>query len=452
MYIKAPIYKILRYAAYIVIAAMLQACQQPEDPFLINRNSYGGNPGNRTTVANGRRVVLMYLAGYNSLSDCFRADLNDVMNGWLPGGSKKDNVLLVYNHQPQRDGNYSTQTTPYLLRLTAGNDGTAKVDTLLTYPKSTISSSSAQLNKVLTYVKNNFPAKSYGMTFSSHASGYLPAGYYSNPDAYIYQENRSGIMSAGPSAPYAVPYHEPEHDPSLPRVRSIGQDQVNASGSYVSYEMDLKDFAEAIPMKLDFIMFDACLMGGIEVAYELRGKCGKIGFSQAEVLAEGLDYTKIMPHLLGGEEADLESICNDYFLYYDSQIDELFRSATISLVDCDRLEPLAQVCRDIFTNHRDGLEAINANMVQRFYRYGKKWFYDLESIVENAGASESEMNALHDALEQCVLYKGATPEFMCEFTIDTFSGFSMYLPRLNNVELNKYYRTLKWNEATGLVE
>ena len=452
MSISAYIYKVIRYAVFMVIASAMHACMPYEDPFLINRDSYGGNPGNRTTTANERRVVLMYLAGYNSLSDCFRDDLKDVMNGWLPAGSQKDNVLLVYDHQPQRDGDYKTPTSPYLLRLTAGNDGKARIDTLVTYPEGTISSSSVQVNKVLTYVKSNFPARSYGMTFSSHATGYLPAGYYSSPDSYVYNENRSGTMSVGTSVPQAVPYHEPEHDPSLPRVRSIGQDQVSAFGRYVSYEIDLKDLAEAIPMKLDFLMFDACLMGGIEVAYELRGKCGKVGFSQAEVLAEGLDYTKIMPHLLGGEEADLESVCNDYFIYYDSQTDPLYRSATISLIDCDRLEPLAKACREIFSNHRETLEKIDPNMVQRFYRSGKKWFYDLESIAINAGASESEMNVLYDALDQCVMYKGHTPEFMCEFPIDTFSGFSMYLPRKNNIELNKYYKTLKWNEATGLVQ
>ena len=45
-----------------------------------------------------------------------------------------------------------------------------------------------------------------------------------------------------------------------------------------------------------------------------------------------------------------------------------------------------------------------------------------------------------------------TPEFLCEFEIKTFSGFSMYLPCNGTSELDKYYRTLEWNKATGLVE
>ena len=453
MNIAAHIYNIgIKVIACMALAICLSGCQDRHDPYFINGNTYGGNPGNRVPASNDRRVVLMYQAGYNSLSDCLRDDLNDVINGWLPNGGMKDNVLLVYTHQPARDGKYNVKTTPYLLRLSAGAGGTARIDTLITYPKSSISSSAEQLNKVLTYVVDNFPAKSYGMTFASHSTGYLPAGFYGRSDSYVYKQKRAGAMGSRPSQPGPVPYYEPYQDPSLPRVRSIGQDQQGTTGGYVSYEIDIRDFAEAIPVKLDFILFDACLMGGAEVAYELREKCDRLGFSQAEVLAEGLDYTRITPHLLGGSEADLESICNDYFIHYDSQTDPFSRSATISLIDCSRLEPLAQTCREIFSNNRNGLASITPYRVQRYYRSGHHWFYDLESIIMNAGASDDEMAALHEALDNCVLYKGHTPEFMCEFEIKTFSGFSMYLPCNGNKELDKYYRTLKWNQATGLVE
>lgn len=452
MNISAYIYNIGKVIALMAVAVGMGACQDRHDPYFIDNDTYGGNPGNRVPAVNDRRVVLMYQAGYNSLSDCLRDDLNDVIEGWLPEGKKKDNVLLVYTHQPARDGQYNVRTTPYLLRLSAGTGGSARIDTLVTYPESSISSSAEQLNKVLTYVVDNFPAKSYGMIFASHSTGYLPAGFYGRSDSYVYKRKRAGAKGSRPAQAGPVPYYEPYQDPSLPRVRSVGQDQQGASGSYVSYEMDIRDFAEAIPVKLDFILFDACLMGGAEVAYELREKCGRIGFSQAEVLAEGLDYTRITPHLLGGSEADLESICNDYFIHYDLQGDPFSRSATISLIDCSMLEPLAQTCREIFAEHRDGLASITPYHVQIYYRSGHHWFYDLESIIMNAGASAEEMAALHEALEGCVLYKAHTPEFLCEFEIKTFSGFSMYLPCNGTSELDKYYRTLEWNKATGLVE
>lgn len=91
-------------------------------------------------------------------------------------------------------------------------------------------------------------------------------------------------------------------------------------------------------------------------------------------------------------------------------------------------------------------------MVQRYYRYDYHWFYDLADIVAKAGASAEELAELNRAVEDCMVYRAATPEFMGSFSIDTYSGFSMYLPCDGSMELDRYYRTLKWNLATGLVE
>lgn len=420
------------------------------DDFMPEPDQHGNNTHHRVVGKETRNVLLLYSAGFNSISDYLYDDIQELKRGWLPGNQRNDNVMLVYTHQPSMYGNYFTETSPYLIRLYSDSQGAVVADTLVTYPKGTVSASALQLNKVLNEVKKTFPAKGYSMIFSSHATGYLPAGFYQTPNKYVFSP--ASMMSAnGLRDPYPVPYVEPEQDPSLPRTRSIGQDQTGRSGNYVSHEIDIRDFAEAIPMKMDHILFDACLMGGIEVAYELRGKCGLLGFSQAEVLGEGLDYSTLSTHLLKASAPDPQKVCEDYFAQYETQ-QGVYRSATISLIDCDRLQPLADVCRGIFSDRRQGMNEIISWNVQQFFRSGKHWFYDLESIITEAGASEDELSRLHAALEECVIYKAHTPEFMMEFPITTFSGFSMYLPSNGNLELNKYYRTLRWNEATGLVE
>lgn len=426
---------IIYLTAALMAMCMANSCcyiDRPDDECVVDESS--------------RKVLLLYSAGYNSLRSYLLDDIKDLKQGWLPGNECNDDVLLVYTHTPRISGAYDDPTTPYLIRLYK-KDGNTISDTLKTYPAGTISSSAAQLNEVLSYVRDNFTSGSYGMIFSSHATGYLPAGYYTNPNNYIYNRTRM-MRSRGVPAP--VPYIEPDFDPSLPMVKSVGQDQVGPSKNRVSYEMELPDFAEAIPMKLDYILFDACLMGGIEVAYELRGKCSQVGFSQAEVLAEGLDYKTLTQHLLLKDVPDPMGVCNDYFTQYDIQ-SGVYRSATISLIDCDKVEPVAEVCRDIFSAHAEEIASITPSEVQRFYRSGKHWFYDLESIIRKGGASEEEIARLQNALGQCVIYKGHTPEFMNEFKIDTFSGFSMYLPCNGSTELDKFYKTLQWNQATGLV-
>jgi hypothetical protein len=211
-------------------------------------------------------------------------------------------------------------------------------------------------------------------------------------------------------------------------------------------------FKTKVPMKLDYILFDACLMGGIEVAYEFVGKCDYMAFSQAEVLAQGFNYKTITTHLLNNKyTSSPEDVCKDYIDYYNS-LSGVYRYATVSLVDCNKLEPLANLCSILFSKYRNGLDSLSPSKVQRFYTGNHPWFYDLQSILTTAGASETEVAELQSILDDCVLYKGHTPAFLSDFSIKTFSGFSMYLPRNGSAELNKYYKTLRWNQATGLVE
>lgn len=434
---------IIMAAVMTCVAAISAGC----DSFCIEINN--GTPSDEDMSK--RNVLLLYSAGYNDLSQFLDSDFNDLKAGWIPGNKGSDNILLVYKHSTVSYKNFSKLTSPDLIRLYKDKKGNLVSDTLKTFSPESISSSARMLNEVLTFVKEEFPAKGYGMIFSSHATGYLPSGYYSNPGKYRFEQSPS-LMSTGYFMdPSPVPYVEVEQDPSLPMVKSIGQDARKSDGTTVSYEMNLPDFAEAIPMKLDYLLFDACLMGGIEVAYELKDKCSYIGFSQAEVLAEGLNYRKLTTHLLQTETPDPQAVCEDYFHQYDIE-NGVYRSATISFIDCSRLEPLAEACKGIFAAHRKELNRIDSGKVQKFFRSDKHWFYDLESIVAESGGTEQELEELKNALKECVVYAAHTPEFMLEFDINTFSGFSMYLPCNGGRELDKYYKTLKWNQAAGLVE
>ena len=406
-----------------------------------------GNQGERAINDETRKVLILYSAGFNSISSYLKADIEDLKKGWIPSNLRPEDVILIYSHFPNQGDGYKVQTSPTLTRVYCDRNSTVVTDTLKIYPAGTISASAIQMNEVLTYIRDYFPAKSYGMIFSSHATGYLPSGYYQNPGT---ESGNTGWMSSQRLGYSAVPYVEPEHDPSLPMVKSVGQDQIGTYPSYTSYEMELTDFAEAIPMYLDYLLFDACLMGGIEVAYELRDKVGKLGFSQTEVLAEGYCYESITSHLLQAEEADPESVCRDFFNQYDIQTG-VYRSATVSYVDCSKLDPLAECCKELFAEYSKEISALDHKKVQKYYRSDKHWFYDLESILVNAGINNEELAELQEALDHCIIYKAYTPRFMNEFDINTFSGFSMYLPCHGSKALDTFYKGLKWNIDTGLV-
>lgn len=406
----------------------------------------GKEPSSRVEQPESRNVLLLYSAGYNSLTRYLTEDIDDIMKGWLPGSGRNDNILLIYSHLKGD----TAPSSPTLTRVLMGTDGNIVKDTLMVYPEGTRSATGGQLHDVLDFVQDAFPAKSYGMIFSSHATGYLPAGYYSAPYNYTFTEKTGVMYRPGYERPATqpVPYVAPEHDPSLPEVKSIGQDLVNGN---ISYEIELDDFAKAIPMQLEYLLFDACLMGSVEVAYEFKDKVRHVGFSQTEVLAEGFDYKTLTGHLLGSDIPDPQAVCEDYFHQYDIQ-SGVYRSATISMVDCTQMEPLAQICKTLFEKYRNEISSLRPDFVQRYYRYDYHWFYDLADILVQAGATTEELADVNAALDKCIVYKACTPEFMGSFKLNTYSGLSMYLPCNGSPELDKFYKTLSWNKATGLVE
>lgn len=440
--------------AFLIISCDTEGLQIPEYPYHdaplptpgpSQQGGYTPSTG-RVPGKESRNVFLLYAAGHNNLYRALASDIEELTSGWLPNDSKTENTLLIYAHLAYR-GNYSKPTSPVLMRVSSGPKGTDKkvIDTLVVYPEGTVSSSAEQINTVLTYVKENFPAKSYGMGFSSHSTGYLPNGYtssHSNND-YIIMSFRQGEHQEINHLERPVPYYEAD----IPLSKTIGHDDIGNE----NYEMDLRDFARAIPMQLDYLIFDTCLMGGIEVAYELKDKCRFICFSQAEIDVEGFDYRNMTVHLLQGKEPDPLSVCQDYYRFYS---EKPYGSATISMIDCRELPALAEVCREIFTSNREGMAKIEPHRVQKYFNYGWHWFYDLEDIIVQAGASEQEQASLRTALEDCVVYKANTPHCHIDsgFPIRTHSGFSMYLPCHGDEEMDIYYRTLEWNKASGLVQ
>ncbi len=386
------------------------------------------------------KVMILYSAGANSLSSDLTEDINDLCSGYIPGVCSGDALVIISHHNV-----YKGVSEPVIENVYTDLKGMLVRDTIKVLEQGSMLTDKEVMRSALTTVDQVFKASRYGMVFSSHATGWLPTGFYDNPNLW-----KSGSGSYLPRPDGAVPYKEPILADGEPRVKSIGQ---TVSGA-LAYEMELVDFAEALPFHFDYILFDACLMGGIETAYELRDHCDMIGFSQAEILAEGLDYKTMGERLLKGKDPDVIGVCQDYFDYYNAQSGSM-RSATISLIDCKKLEPLAGICKKLFNDYRADISTLSRYRVQRYYRSNRKWFFDLQDMLEKCSITADESKSLQDALDGCVVYKAATPSFMLEysgFEIDVHCGLSMYLPSEGNMRLDNAYRKLEWNKATELVE
>lgn len=374
-------------------------------------------------------VFIYYGMGYNNLSANLASNIADLCSGILPGKSR-EKAILAFTHNPRSYGDYNNSNPPLLLRIHR-QEGKMAIDTLKIYEEMKYSASGESLRQVLTEIREMFPSKSYGLLVSSHGTGWIPPGYKSSTE--------SVALSAEAAA---FDYSQ------FPATKSIGSQY---EGSYRNnQEIELKEFADAIPMKLDYMILDACLMGGVEVAWELKDVCDKLIFSPTEILSEGMRYKNMSWHLFSGERANLEAICKEYYEYYNS-LSGTSCSASISLVDCTKLDGLASAYAGIIENHRDALTRINRNNVQRYFYDNKSWFYDLRDGALMMGASKEELGKLDAALDECVEYHAET-EFFFNIKLENCCGLSSYLPDSRRASLNNYYKTLSWNQAVGLVK
>lgn len=407
-----------------------------------------------------KRVFIVYSAGFNNLSSYLVEDINELCESYSK--VKGNNHVVIFSHRTKSAGNYSTPNSPVIFQLQKDKAGKVYRDTLLTMPPQTVSASSETLYEALSFIHDTFQDAEYSILFSSHGTGWTPKDYCTNPEKFdptypaVPQSMRRRNV-----APYwgVVPEDGGPVVKSTPAVKSFGVQNITSS-SY--HEMDITEMAEAFPMKMKTIIFDACFMGCVEVAYELRNITDYIIASQTEILADGMEYETMLSYVFNegsifSSTERMAQYCENFYNHYNNQSSLKYRSATISLVECAGLENLAEVCRKLFDKYRNEIAELEGkNTVQRYYRLEyeslHKWFFDIEDILLHCNMSDEEVNELKLALEECVIYKAATERFISDIYMTNHSGLSMYLPYKNRTYLNDFYKTLSWNEATGLIK
>jgi hypothetical protein len=334
------------------------------------------------------RVLLVYLGGDNNLSGETYQKFAAIREGLIQ--SNANSKVLVY-HDP-------VNAKPVLSELKKV-DGRILVDTVGKYAEEN-SASELVFARVIKEVSEKYPAKTYGLLLFSHASGWLPQGALNNPT-----------------------------------LRSIIMDG--------NTEMEMTAFARAIPDgTFDYIVFEACLMACIEVAYELKDKTSYILASSAEIVSPG--FTETYPqafHYL--TEGNLTDFASQAFSYFDLQNSEM-RSATLSIIKTDSLQALA----DFVANNCLFERTVDIQEVQRFDRNRTyRLFFDFEDYYSRLLNSEAKRIELRRLIDNCVLWKQATPSFLIQsggFVIERHSGLTTYILQDNFPALNSRYEDTQW--------
>lgn len=286
--------------------------------------------------------------------------------------------------------------SPQIRRI--GQGGSVRVKN---YPEFN-STDSGQMERVLNDIIDMYPASSYGLVLWSHGSSWLPAGT---------------------------------------RLRSFGDDH--------GRQMNIVDLASAIPIRFDFIIFDACRMGAVEVVYELRDKTNYIIASSADIVYSGFPYTLIIPELMQ-PHPDFSKVAENYFDFYN-RLSGDDRTATISVVDTKELERLAIITHRLIAGCDFHASTFDRTSVQRLDLYEEQYAFDFLDFMRNA-FPDADINLLKAQLEKAVLFKANTPKIINEYEIRTFCGLSCYIPHPQREDLNAFYQQLAWCLDSGFYQ
>ena len=398
-----------------VVLALLAAtsCFKDADFSPVSGESGSRTQPGRLPSEETRQVMIMYSAGFNSLSGALTTDLRQMEEGFVPTAqSRADHILLVLSRHTH--SGYSTPVAPVLYRLYKDREGNVVRDTLLRWKPEDQACDPAVLREVMTFAKEKFPAKGYGLVLSSHGSGWIPS-----PDALEIE------------------------------AKSIGQDADTGQ----ELEMDLSDFVNALPYKLEYVLFDACFMACVEVAWALKDKTKLVGFSPTEIMSDGFDYKQLAGRLLQAEP-DVVGVCEDYFAQYTAP-SQSTPYATITLVDTEKLQPLADICKTLFARYRSELNTLSTSTVQRYFRemteHRYDYFFDLRHMLECAGMTFAEAAEFDAALDACIAFQANTERFM-SLKLLNVCGLSVYMPSSGNPTMDAYYKeNVDWNNATELI-
>lgn len=331
-------------------------------------------------------VLLVYMGGDNSLSAETYQKIEALRDGWQPN---ENNRLIIYCDP--------ADAPPRLIEIV--NKNSLNVEKNIQVYQEGNSADAFVFSTILAEVRKLYPASSYGLLLFSHASGWLPNGTLTSP-------------------------------------RSVVADQKN--------QMELTDFASVIPdHSFDYIIFEACFMSGIEVAYELVDKTDYILASSAEILSPGFTYTYPQNiNYLFESPANLTQFAEKAFDYFNNQTD-YNKSATFSIIDISRLKTLAEWVK----LNCDFQKQTDLSSIQYFDRYQYHLFFDFEEYYSQLLNTIEQKEELSKLVEECIAWKSSTPNFMLEykgFEIKRHSGLTTYIQQAEFSYLNESYKKTKW--------
>lgn len=382
------------------------------------------------------RTVLAYLVS-NSPNSLEINLQNNVVDMYTALAGSKDSCTLLVFYRPQEYSSYLDVPT----LLCFDTDGRGNINNLpaltgtdLTFESvcqvaqkkeytmnSQIATDPVVMEEVLKDMQKIAPSDSYGLILGSHASGWMKG---------------NSVQS-----------------------KAFGDDD--------GYNINIPDLADVLKNsfseKLDFVLFDACMMGTAEVGYELKEITSHCIASVMETPALGFPYKQIFSYLYS-ENIDYSAVCHEFISF--NKINNAW--GTCAVMDCSQMENLASAVKAKLSEWQDALSSVSMQNVQQYGVNSYKYFsYDVldffRELGGKSGVAETDLNeaiaSIQTVLNEAVIAKECIPNpSNSSFRVDEarFCGIGMYIPKeynpyvANKTAWNSYYeQSISWYHAAG---
>lgn len=366
----------------------------------------------------GNRTVLVYMSAENSLDGFVKDDLKEMQEGAksLPDGMH----LIVFLD--------ITNTNSKLYRIDRSG-----MKEIKDYGEDLVSTDVFVLKRVLGDVEWKFPATEYGMVMWSHATGWQDYP----------------LMAASAVS------------------RSFGQD---TNSGTLAPQLNVPDMAEALKSfpKFRYIMFDACFMQCIEVAYELKNVTDYILGAPCEIPGTGAYYDKLVPAMFSS--SFVRDLVDNYYQPYiaeNTADPSEGYGAVMAALDCSQVDNFTAVTREVLPQY-DATKPFSITSLQPYLSYDSyasrnfsiSPYYDIKGQMQQL-LSAPDFMKWEDALNRLIVAKGATQTFFSAYAKpdvrvdkDKFSGLAGYVPNVypGCERWDELFRKTGWYEAAGWAE
>lgn len=390
------------------------------------------------------RTVIVYMVAENSLGGYgfHKSDSLEIVNARQ--SISADDRMLVF---------IDAGGSPTLYRVRADKE---EPEVVMRWQNDFCSTDPARLQEVLDTAQSRCPNKEYALVMWSHADGWIAP---TNTDYAAYEQGAESAAAAQ-------------------RPFSFGIDS-GTNGRYKDNgaQMSVEGMASAIEgagLHLKYVFFDACLMGNIEVAYDLRHVADYVIASPAQTPGAGSYYTNQVKKAFFS--ADPSDICRTYL--EDVESEELKASyqgigLVMACIETGKLQALAEALSDALPySALAGHGAVEMDTVITYQAYSSSYYYrphnyDALQALRHILPAEY-LNRAVAALNAAVVYRCGTESVWIgpglwnyqdlPIASGDYCGVSLFVPqevytknasRSRHGDLNAAFRETAWYSAAG---